>query len=145
MKKKSYPAKISYYTGEKDLEEMPGFEENLEGKEGWTVIEDSFLHFFVSNMNIISLGKHVCPYSNPEDGLIELQFIRASTARSKMIKAMVIGLENPKKVFDVEKKMPLKNSGIECFQVKAWRLEPTEKRGYFSIDGEVTLNSKSAN
>jgi len=99
--------------------------------EGWKVEESEYFLFLVSNLPWISSDVMSSPYAHFSDGNLDLLVTKKS---SNLTRAQSLGIFTK---LDTGGHVEAKE--IEYSKVKAFTLEPLERDGFISIDGEKTV------
>ncbi len=94
----------------------------------WIVLEDDFMYFVAYYLCLLGPDTIVDPDCLPDEGCINLQFIRSGISRSRLLQILLAQ----------ETGSHVNMSEVETIKVKAFRLEPLTGKGHISV-GKIPL------
>jgi len=101
--------------------------ENISG-DGWKTIEGDFSLFVAANVTHISTTTLIAPKARWDDGAVDV-IITTNGSRGALLSTM-LGVDDGSYI--------TKTEGVQYFKAQAFQIEPLEKAGLFSLDGERT-------
>lgn len=105
---------------------LPPLQYSIDDTDGWVTCEEPFLYLYAGKGPFVSRDYMVFPVSLPNDGLIDILTMRASSRKDALI---AMG--------GAEKGGSFWNPVIQYVKAHAYRVKPYSKKGFFSIDGEM--------
>lgn len=104
---------------------LPNISEPLP-EDGWITIEGEFSLVWVVQTSHASVSTHSGPSSYMDDGIYTI-FVARNMSRCELLSLMLV----------VDDGKHLDHPGIECYKARAYRLEPMDDKGIYTLDGEM--------
>jgi len=92
----------------------------------WTVIEGDFISVYLASISRLGVSNVGVPWAKLDDGLVYLFWIRGGAPKTA-VASFLLNLASGDH---------LKSQYVEMAAVRAFRLEPREKDGIMTVDGE---------
>lgn len=103
---------------------MPKLGESLPND--WETVEDDFIIIYAVYQSHIGTDVFLAPNAALNDGIIWLLMVRGDATKSSITK-FLLGMDGSH----------INIPGVEMIPVEAFRVEPSGKSGYLTVDGEV--------
>ncbi len=101
--------------------------QNIEAnRQSWSVIQDDFVLIWALNISHATHNIKAAPYAHLSDGNMDIILVRKGISKLNLLLAFLKSAQG----------QHLSLPGIECYRVRAFRLEPLTPQGIFAVDGE---------